>query len=95
MPGYVRKADSEFDADGYQYGVRFSDGGVAAYWNGHTQREQAERYMAAILEEYGDHPRFDRSRYALVRHRRGEPWEVVESPVLEGNPGTNSTDLTM
>jgi hypothetical protein len=76
--GPVSRADARFDDEGYQYGVRFSDGGVASHWNGSTQRQRAEEYLARIFERYADNPRFDPSRYAVVRHRQGEPWSPVE-----------------
>ena len=57
--------------DGYQYGVRFMDGSVAARWNGRTQRQRAEEYLAYLREEYSP------DRFSLVRRRPDGPWEAV------------------
>lgn len=74
-------ADQRFDREGFQYGVRFADGGVLARWNGPTQRQRAEAEAARIvvrqrawLEEHGW--RRDPDLIVPVRHRDGEPWET-------------------
>jgi len=71
-------ADARFKPDGYHYGVRFSDGSVAAYWNGYSQRERALDYRDMLRAEY------PRDTFTLVRHRRGEPWEAVPEAVNVG-----------
>lgn len=75
-----RSLRNQYDAEGYRYGVQFSDGGVADYWNGRTQRQRAAAYLAELFTRY------QRSRpddYALVRRRPGGRWEkVTDSTVL-------------
>lgn len=79
MSRHLSHADSRFDADGYQYGVRFHDGSVKSTWNGRTQRQRAEEF---ITESYAwvwsVRPAGNFiDRFVLVRRRPEEPWEVV------------------
>lgn len=66
-----------FGPDGYRYGVRFdSDGSVASYWNGATQKRRAGEYLAKLAGKYR------RDRFTLVRRRRGDAWEECPSDDL-------------
>ena len=73
--------------DGYRYGVMFNDGSVTEIWNGRTQRQRAEEYLAMTLrchEEWRIEHGFPREpgrspdHVTLARHRLGEPWERIE-----------------
>lgn len=60
---------NRYAPDGYRYGVMFNDGSVTNRWNGHSQRERAERYLAMCKEAYpGDN-------ITLARQAPGENWE--------------------
>lgn len=62
-----------------QYGVRFRDGSVRAPWNGPTQRQRAEEFLAEISEEF---PR-DAPYFQLVwRPHRSTTWRPA--PVMVG-----------
>lgn len=63
-------SDARVAPDGYQYGVRFNDGGVLARWNGRTQRERVEEAAARWAKIY--YP----DNIVPVRHRLKEPWET-------------------
>jgi hypothetical protein len=68
--------------DGYQYGVRFTDGSVAARWSGRTQCQRAEEYLERVLalqRAWIAESGYDREpdRLVLVRRRPGEPWEAA------------------
>lgn len=69
--------------DGYRYGVMFDDGAVADLWNGSTQRERAEEYLAKTLAFVSNAlHRPSRDRITLARMRSGEPWERYDELVL-------------
>lgn len=62
--------------DGYRYGVMFSDGSVADYWNGVTQRDRASEYLERTTRMYAG----DRITLARWQPPRG-PWTRVLPPV--------------
>ena len=41
------------DADGYQWGVRFSDGSTAHGWNGATQLDRCQEFIYRCRKQYG------------------------------------------
>ena len=81
-PGQLGSGDVIPAPDGYQYGVRFQDGGVAARWNGRTQRQRAQAYIEQVqaqqrqwLAERGSDRKPD--WLVLVRRRPGGEWRPV------------------
>jgi hypothetical protein len=63
--------NNRYAPDGYRYGVMFDDGSVAHRWNGATQRERAESYLAQMLELFpGDN-------ITLARARPDGTWKRV------------------
>lgn len=70
--------------DGYRYGVMFDDGSIADLWNGRTQRERAEQYLADTVTFLTDSlGRPPRDRITLARMKLGEPWERLDEMVDE------------
>ena len=65
--------------DGYRYGVMFNDGSVGEWFNGRTQREQAEREAAQCNQM------FPRDNITVARRRPGGPWERHFQPVKESD----------
>lgn len=68
------------DPDGFQYGVRFSDGSITARWNGRTQQARATEYLEKVLalqRAWIAASGYDREpdRLALIRRRPDGPWE--------------------
>lgn len=60
--------------DGWQYGVRFRDGSVAARWNGRTQQQRAEEYALALAARYPGEAA--RGGFEVVRRAgRAGAWE--------------------
>jgi hypothetical protein len=58
-----------------EWGVRWRDGSVSHPWNGRTQRQRAEEFLAKIKVEYPG----DASTYRLVwRMNRDSEWQVLE-----------------
>lgn len=56
------------------YGVQFGDGSVAHRWNGRTERQRAEEYLAYLRELYAP------DRFTLVyRAAPGSPWVPVSN----------------
>ena len=66
--------------DGYRYGVMFTDGSVAEYWNGRTQRERAEEYAAKVVADQTAWSGGRHDHITLARQRPGEPWTRVIPP---------------
>lgn len=54
------------DADGYQWGVRWSDGGISKGWNGATQLDRAQEFIFLMKKTY---PNCTVSRWTLVRRQ--------------------------
>lgn len=68
--------------DGYRYGVMFNDGSVVDYWNGRTQRQQAEEHAAKWSAEAREwaNGQWLIDPHRVVRRMPGGPWEVVIPP---------------
>lgn len=69
--------------DGYRYGVMFSDGSVAAYWNGRTQRERAEEYRDTVLADQRERLAGTERKpdnVTLARRALGQSWTRVIPP---------------
>ena len=61
--------DTRFDDEGYNYGVRFTDGSVLHTWNGPTQRALVEMWADLWTEGYAE-------RIEAVRRTREGDWET-------------------
>lgn len=69
------------DDDGYQWGVRWTDGSVTCKWNGATQQARATEFLTQVRIDFpGDGPHL-----RLVRRIGNGPWE--EAPDLGIGPG--------
>ena len=77
-------ADAMFAPDGYQYGVRFTDGSVMHRWNGRTQREHVEREAARWMAQAREHGN-TWDQIDPVRRLPGEKWHTYEEQPMSRN----------